>query len=265
MSVFLEFIAFMIVLVILQEYWYVVLAAFILIAILVSKASRKRKEQLLQLNVNNYDNLSGEEFEGFISTLLEKCGYTDVKCTPKSGDFGVDVLATRYGKKYAIQCKRYTGKVGNHAVQEAFSGKAYYDADIAVVATNNYFTSAAIETAEKIGVELWDRNMIEKMINSIAIQHEEEPTSLKQKNDSLSRIELYSKMKQIKTLIIIVYISIPIAIIFSCLGIILSSVFNITFGIAYFIALIYALNRSKKELRMINDKLEKLAASNKEV
>lgn len=74
-------------------------------------------------------------------------------------------MASREGWKYAIQCKNYSSKVGNRAVQEAYSGKDYYNADIAVVMTNNFFTPAAIETADSLDVELWDRDKLNGMIN----------------------------------------------------------------------------------------------------
>lgn len=64
---------------------------------------------------------------------------------------------------YAIQCKCYKDTVGNHAVQEALSGAQYYHCMVAAVMTNNYFTPAAIETAEKTNVLLWDRDAISKM------------------------------------------------------------------------------------------------------
>lgn len=38
-----------------------------------------------------------------------------------------------YLKNVNVQCKHYSSNVGNHAVQEAFSGKSIYNADVAVV------------------------------------------------------------------------------------------------------------------------------------
>ena len=51
-------------------------------------------------------------------------------------------------------------KAGNKAVQEAFSGKAYYNCMVAVVFTNNHYTAAAIETARVTNVMLWDREKL---------------------------------------------------------------------------------------------------------
>ena len=110
------------------------------------------------------DAMDGLTFEHFCAELLEANRFTGVQVTQSSGDYGIDVLAYKGNVEYAIQCKNYSSHVGNSAVQEAYSGKAYYDCDKAVVITNNYFTAAAIETAKKIGVELWDRNKLYDLI-----------------------------------------------------------------------------------------------------
>lgn len=111
------------------------------------------------------DKMEGHDFEHFTAGLLIKLGYTQVKVTPGSGDQGVDVTATKDGKKYAIQCKRYSQKLGNKAVQEVFAGKTMYGCNIAVVLTNNYFTDGAKELARSTGVELWDRDILRRMID----------------------------------------------------------------------------------------------------
>lgn len=104
----------------------------------------------------------GLDFEEFTVQLLLDNGFENVKKTQGSGDYGIDVLASKEGITYAIQCKCYSDKVGNKAVQEAFSGKNFYNCMVAVVLTNNYFTNAAIETAKANNVLLWDR---EKLID----------------------------------------------------------------------------------------------------
>jgi HJR/Mrr/RecB family endonuclease len=54
----------------------------------------------------------------------------------------------------AIQCKHYSQPVGNKAVQEVYSGKDFYNTDIAVVVTNNEFTKSAKELASSLDVLL---------------------------------------------------------------------------------------------------------------
>lgn len=109
---------------------------------------------------------TGYEFEEYIAKLLSANGFTDVTNTPKSGDYGIDVLASKDKVQYAIQCKLYRGSVGPGAVQEASTGKAFYNAHVAVVATNSRFTASAKVMAEKVGVVLWDKKMISSMEQS---------------------------------------------------------------------------------------------------
>lgn len=103
----------------------------------------------------------GIDFEHKMCKLLKENGYHNVQTTKTSGDYGVDILATKRGVKYAIQCKDYSNKVGVSAVQEAASGCNYYDYDQAVVLTNNEFTKNAEELARKTNVLLWDKKWID--------------------------------------------------------------------------------------------------------
>lgn len=111
------------------------------------------------------DKMEGHEFEHFTADLLRKLGYERVEVTPGSGDQGVDVIAVKDGKRYAIQCKRYNQKLGNKPVQEVFAGKTIYGCSVAVVLTNNYFTDGAKEAAKATGVELWDRDTLRRMMD----------------------------------------------------------------------------------------------------
>lgn len=113
------------------------------------------------------DNLAGYEFEEFIASLLNNLGY-EAKVTQESGDYGIDVVAIKDNIRYAIQCKNYSQPVGNKAIQEAYSGKNYYDCHVAIVVTNNHFTTNAINQAKMNKVVLWDRNKLEELIKALA-------------------------------------------------------------------------------------------------
>jgi hypothetical protein len=95
----------------------------------------------------------GHEFEQWVAGRLELHGWrADV--TGGSGDQGLDIIARRDGKKIGIQCKRYDGAVGNKAVQEAFSGRAFHRVDTAVVITTGRYTESAKALSRKTGVHL---------------------------------------------------------------------------------------------------------------
>lgn len=104
--------------------------------------------------------MDGHQYEYYCAKLLRKKGFFGVTVTRGSGDQGIDIIASRRGKRYGIQCKYYTHPVGNKAVQEAFAGAKYYDCERSIVLTNNTFTKSARELAERTGVELWEYNRI---------------------------------------------------------------------------------------------------------
>ena len=109
------------------------------------------------------DHMDGFDFEYYCADLLAANGFVDVKVTRSSGDYGVDIRAEKDGVTYAIQCKRYTGLVGIKAVQEAYSGKDYYDRMVGAVLTNQYFTKSAVQAARKLKILLWDRDYLQSM------------------------------------------------------------------------------------------------------
>lgn len=145
------------------RYCWPLILIFLVICIWINKKYKAYKDYKYR-NVD-FDSMDGKQFEHYCAYLLEKDGFRDVNVTKASGDHGIDILAKKDNLSYAIQCKRYSGSVGNKAVQEAFTGKALYHADIAVVITNSTFTKQAIEDAQSLGVELWDKKFLLKYIS----------------------------------------------------------------------------------------------------
>lgn len=127
-----------------------------IIGIMCLRIARRRRPKEIDL-------MEGYEFEQYCANLLEEHGFQEVEVTKGSGDFGVDVLAQREGISYAIQCKRYDGPVGVHAIQEIYAGRDYYDCMVGVVMTNQYFTAPAVEVAQKLKILLWDRDYLETL------------------------------------------------------------------------------------------------------
>ena len=108
--------------------------------------------------------LDGPEFEAYVALVLQDNGFKHVALTKGSGDQGVDILAERNGKTYAIQCKNYEGAVGNFAVQEAYAGAQFYGCDEAAVICPGQFTRGAKELAQHTGVLLWDGKKLSRMM-----------------------------------------------------------------------------------------------------
>ena len=108
--------------------------------------------------------LDGQEFEAYVALVLADNGFRHVEITKGSGDQGVDILAERGGRTYAVQCKNYAGAVGNFAVQEAYAGAQFYGCDAAAVICPGSFTRGAKELAQSTGVILWDGRRLSRMM-----------------------------------------------------------------------------------------------------
>ena len=123
------------------------------------------KEEAFAIDdVSSIDGMDGHDFEYFCADLLRKDGFSEVNVTRGSGDQGVDILATKGGIKYAIQCKNYSSAVGNKPVQEVSAGRIFYNCHVGVVLTNSTFTQGAISLANATGVLLWDRNVLSQLM-----------------------------------------------------------------------------------------------------
>ncbi|MNM71506.1 Restriction endonuclease [compost metagenome] len=126
--------------------------------------------QLEHFNPNRFitmylvDAMDGFQFEAFLVEIFQTIGF-DVKETKKTADQGADLFVSRFGKNMVIQAKNYTGSVGNAAVQQAISAKAFYGCDEAMVVTNSYYTKSAKELATTAGVRLVDREGLQSYLD----------------------------------------------------------------------------------------------------
>ncbi|MGH7197070.1 MAG: restriction endonuclease [Candidatus Saccharimonadales bacterium] len=103
------------------------------------------------------------KYEEYIRKLLHARGFS-AKRTRGSGDYGVDVIASKEGKTFAIQCKLFNRPVGTKAVQEIVSGRIFYRTDYAVVVSDNLFTNAAKTLARRSDVILTHhKNLLHKL------------------------------------------------------------------------------------------------------
>lgn len=108
----------------------------------------------------DFDNMDGWEFENWSAEWLRKQGFYNVEITKGSGDYGADVLCSKDGVSYAVQCKKYSGKVPYRAIEEVICAKNYYGTDRAMIFTNSELTPQADEAAKKLGVVVYDGAVI---------------------------------------------------------------------------------------------------------
>lgn len=128
------------------------------------KTARERWSRYHKIkNTSDVNSLSGIEFEVAVAAIYEKNGY-QVTYTKSTGDFGVDLLASKGNEKLAIQAKRYAKNVGVRAVQEVSSGARHYNATEAIVITNSFFTDSAKVLAKSLNVRLINKKILANMM-----------------------------------------------------------------------------------------------------
>ena len=127
-----------------------------------------KDEKSLKFNIYSLDNLSGKEFEGFLKWMFEELGYS-VELTKVTADSGVDLVLKKDKEKIAVQAKRYnrTSKISNEVVLKTHGGMGVYKCNKSIIITTSYFTSQAKKDAEKLNIDLWDRETLSATIDQI--------------------------------------------------------------------------------------------------
>ena len=119
-------------------------------------ADRKGKQK----TIKELASLSGIDFETAVARVLLGRGW-HVSATAVTGDQGADIIATKGERRVIIQAKRYSGAVGNKAVQEVVGAIPFYGGTEGCVVTNSTFTPAARALAQKNNIRLIDGSRFE--------------------------------------------------------------------------------------------------------
>ncbi len=149
---------------------------------LLAEAKRRRTSKPIEfskskpsgkISIYSLDSLSGKEFERFLKWLFEELGYQVQLCTYVA-DSGVDLVVNKGKAKIAVQAKRYdrNTKVSNSVVLKTQGGMGVYRCSKAIVVTTTYFTQAAVSDAAKLGIELWDRDILASKIAEINLSQQ---------------------------------------------------------------------------------------------
>jgi restriction system protein len=109
-------------------------------------------------------NLSPEDFEALIAGLFRAYGHQAL-VTGGSSDHGVDVIVhTDKGEKWVVQCKRYSGSVGEPVVRDLYGTMTHEEAQKAYLITTGVFTIQAAAWAEGKPLILYDGEALVKLI-----------------------------------------------------------------------------------------------------
>ncbi len=106
------------------------------------------------------------QFEKLVSSLFKKIGY-DVLLTKASGDEGIDIILSKSGKKSIVQCKRYSGTVGQPVARDLYGSMIHNRAEEAYLITTGVFSLPAQTWATGKPIHLVDGKMLVEWIETI--------------------------------------------------------------------------------------------------
>lgn len=128
------------------------------------KNYRNEFQDLRSEHIGECTEFDALDFEKKVSTIFQKFGW--IVCgTPVTGDQGADVIAQFREDIAVIQCKYYSGSVGNKAVQEVIAARLFYNASMGIVVSRKCkYTKSAIDLAEKSHIILLCESNIENFL-----------------------------------------------------------------------------------------------------
>lgn len=105
------------------------------------------------------------DFEDFIGQLFKDNGYEVVE-TPRTGDYGADLILTKSGEKIAVQVKRYAqeNRVGVQEINQIIGAKDFYKCNKAMIITTSSFSKSGKKLANETLTDLWDWDKLQKYI-----------------------------------------------------------------------------------------------------
>jgi len=120
--------------------------------------------------------------ERAIARLMGHIGWKDTTVIGGSGDKGCDIIATRNDNgrimPWVVQAKAVSGDnyIGPEAIKEIINALSFYEAKVAVVATNGEFTKSARKRQEQLekngySLKLWNGSFIRTLIENMPEDH----------------------------------------------------------------------------------------------
>lgn len=117
----------------------------------------------------DFTTMDGYQFEDYISNLFRRLGF-EVEATSYSNDGGVDLIATYtqpiFSGKYIIQCKNWTGPVGQPEVRDLYGVVMDQRANKGILITPSDYTQQAYDFANGKNLELINGRILRGMLTA---------------------------------------------------------------------------------------------------
>jgi superfamily II DNA or RNA helicase len=114
--------------------------------------------------------ISWQAFERLIARLLWSLGYDSVRMVGQSADGGADLLASKFGKRWLFQVKRWQARVNRQVVDRTVQASHTYGADVPTIVAIGGFEASVFEQQQKLlargqPLQLWDSGQLLSMAN----------------------------------------------------------------------------------------------------
>ena len=118
-------------------------------------------------HLEDMKSLSPEDFEALVAKLFKANGHK-VTLVGGHSDHGVDIVVTNaQGEKWIVQCKRYSGSVGEPVVRDLYGTLLHEGAQGAYLMTTGSFTQKAQDWAVGKPIILYGGEALVKLIREL--------------------------------------------------------------------------------------------------
>lgn len=132
------------------------------------QSQRKRKQLDAQQDINSIRDLSWQRFEELVGEAYRRQGFLVKENDGAGPDGGIDLVISRGGKRYLVQCKQYrVQKVGVKVIREMYGLVAAEHAAGGIVITSGTFTRDASRFADGKLLELVDGAQLARLIADV--------------------------------------------------------------------------------------------------
>ncbi len=141
----------------------------------------QRRALFSQTRANPKASIAGmtwQQFEMLVGEAFRRRGFTVAETGGNGRDGGVDLVLSKAGERYLVQCKHWRSRqVGVTVVRELYGVMAAQGAAGGYVVAAGYFTKDALEFAKGQNVELVDSNSIVRLLSDAPSETSDEPSA----------------------------------------------------------------------------------------
>ncbi|MHA2245309.1 MAG: restriction endonuclease [Candidatus Hodarchaeales archaeon] len=125
----------------------------------------KQPSLQLEMDLDRVANMDRLAFENFLEGLFRTRGYR-TENIQHSRNHTVNLMIIQGVTKLGVQVKRYNPKnmIDKDVLIQLKQEKNFNECDNLMVVTTSYFTRPAVEYAKKVGIELWDRDVLHQYL-----------------------------------------------------------------------------------------------------